>query len=233
MALLRHRRLVPELMDDPSLDAAQHRRALAALARLNAMSQADEPIWRAIAPLLAERPLTLLDVATGSADVPLRLALRARRVGLDLRIAGCDASPVAIESARSRADAAGLDAQFFTLDAIRGELPSEYDVITTSLFIHHLTEAEAGVLLAHMREAARALVVASDLRRTALGLALAGAAGYLVTRSHVVHADAVRSARAALTIEELRAVADAAGLTGADIQPTWPSRMCLTWRRPP
>lgn len=226
------RRLQPEVMDDPDLDPALHHHALRGLARLNAWSKAEVPIWRALEPHLRKRPLRLLDVATGSADVPLRLAMRARRADLDLSIAGCDLSDLAIQAARRRAEQASLDATFFTLDAIHEEIPHEYDLITCSLFIHHLTTGDAERLLRAMSRAAQHMVIVTDLRRTALGTALAALAGHLLTRSPVVRIDAVRSAQAALTISELRHVATGAGLPTARIEPIWPSRMRLVWNRP-
>jgi len=230
MTLLGPRRLATELMDDPSLDEREHRRALRALACLNALSRADRPVWTAILPLLRQTtPLHLLDIATGSADVPIRLAARARAAGFDLRIAGCDMSPVAIDAARRRAAAADVDAHFFVGDAIHHEVRAEADVVMSSLFMHHLPEPEIEVLLRRMAGLARSLVVVADLRRTALGLALAAAASRLSTRSHVVHKDAVLSARGALTIPEFGAIARDAGLDDARIVPTWPSRMRLTW----
>ena len=53
--------------------------------------------------------LRVLDVATGGGDVPIHLWSKARRAGLDLRIAGCDRNPSAVEFACRRA-AEGLQA---------------------------------------------------------------------------------------------------------------------------
>ena len=47
----------------------------------------------------------------------------------------------------------------------------------------------------------------------------------------VVHTDAPLSAKAALTINEMRDLAGAAGLNDAVLQRRWPCRFLLTWRR--
>lgn len=228
---MNERRLQPEVMDDPDLDEALHRGALRGLARLNAWSRADAPIWHVLSPLLRQRPLRLLDIATGSGDVPLRLATRARAAGFHLHVAGCDRSDLAIHTASRRATQLDIDADFFTLDVIHDDLPRDYDVITCSLFIHHLTEPQAEHVLRAMADSAHTIIV-TDLRRSTYGTCLAAIAGRLLTRSPVVHTDAVRSAHAALTISELRQVATAAGLEAADIEPIWPSRMRLLWQAP-
>lgn len=232
MNLVGSRRLEPELMDDPGLDDRRHRVALRALARLNVLSQAHEPVWQAIEPLLGDgRTLRLLDVATGSGDVPVRIGVMARKAGCSLEVAGCDKSPVAVGAAKERAAAAGVSARFFTCDVLGEPLERGHDVVTCSLFLHHLDEAGIVALLRSMGEAAGAMVVACDLRRTVRGLLLAAWASRLTTMSHIVHTDAVLSARAALTIEELRELAVRAGLEGAQVHRAWPSRMVLVWRR--
>src|SRR4051812_15962478 len=98
---LRARDRIPELMDDPAIDPAEHRRALAGLARLNRFSNSVGVLWPAISKLAKQlqRTVRVLDVATGSGDVPRKLLARARRAGVSLEVSGCDISPTAIEAA--------------------------------------------------------------------------------------------------------------------------------------
>jgi hypothetical protein len=46
-----------------------------------------------------------------------------------------------------------------------------------------------------------------------------------------VHYDALVSVRAAFTIEEARALAQSAGLAGAQFERAWPARWRLWWSR--
>jgi hypothetical protein len=68
------RRLQPELMDQPGLDPARHRQALRGLRRINFWSRSAGILWPALAGLAraAQRPLRVLDQATGGGDVPNR-----------------------------------------------------------------------------------------------------------------------------------------------------------------
>jgi hypothetical protein len=52
------------------------------------------------------------------------------------------------------------------------------------------------------------------------------------SRSRVFHHDGPVSVRAAYTPDELRALAQAAGLQGARVRRQAPWRMVLTWQRP-
>jgi hypothetical protein len=75
------------------------------------------------------------------------------------------------------------------------------------------------------------LVLVNDLRRGVYGFSLAYLASRVLTRCDVVHVDALRSVRAAFTPNELRQMANQAGLQGALINHRWPARMLLQWQR--
>ncbi len=230
---LHQRRRQPEVMDQAGLDADAHAAALTALVRINWWSGSAGILWPAIRELAASgRPLRVLDVATGAGDVPIRLRHQARRAGLDIHFAGCDVSPTALAYAGLRAERAGADVRFFQLDALHDPLPDDYDVLTSSLFLHHLDEGPAVELLRRMGAAARQLVLVNDLRRSPTGYALAWLGTRLLSRSWVAHIDGPRSVEGAFTIEEAMGLAQQAGLHDATIKRRWPCRFLLSWRRP-
>ena len=225
----------PEDIDDPALDTAQLQGALRGLERINLLSASAGMVWQPIRRLARELKtdrLRVLDIATGAGDVPLRLWHKARRSGLTLEIVGLDVSERAVEFATRRAETCGARIEFRKLDVFSESLPTGFDVVTCSLFLHHLDEATARQLLRRMAEAAERLVLVNDLRRQAWGMFLAHFAGNVLSRSPVVRVDAVRSVRAAFTLEEARALAAEAGLSGAIVSSRWPARYLLSWRRP-
>ncbi|MBK7403622.1 MAG: methyltransferase domain-containing protein [Phycisphaerales bacterium] len=224
--------LTPELMDDPALDPAEHGVALRGLARLNSLSRSDAILWPTIREAARARggALALLDIATGSGDVPTALAARARDAGITLTLAACDTSPTALAAAQSRASARGFGLETWVQDVIREPFPRKFDVSTCGLFLHHLAEAEAIAFLRNASEATDLLLV-SDLRRDPIGLGMAWAASRVVTRSRIVHVDSLKSVRAAYTPDEALRLAELAGLRGATVRTCWPRRMLLTWRR--
>jgi SAM-dependent methyltransferase len=221
-------------MDQPGLDADLHARALRGLGRINRLSGSAAILWPAIAALCTSHPgrtIRVLDLATGGGDVPIDLAIRAARNGLDLRIEGCDISPVAVEFAARGASRAGVTVSFFPLDALADPLPGDLDVVMCSLFLHHLADDEAARLLGKMAGAAHCKVLVNDLRRSRLGYWLACAGCRLLSRSPIVHRDGPASVRAAFTMAEARGLAERAGLDGVRVEPRWPRRFLLSWSR--
>jgi len=233
MALdLAQRRLDPEWMDDPALDAARHRAALRGLRRINMFSRSAASLWPTVRDTAARagRPIRLLDVACGSGDVTLALRRRALHAKLPVEVRGCDVSNTALSCAEQSAERRGLHATFTRCDVLREPLPGEYDLITCSLFLHHLTEADVVSLLSRMAASAPVLAV-NDLERSKPGLRAAQLGTRLLSRSPVVHVDGPMSVRAAFTVEELHRLAQQAGLGGAAIRRCFPMRMLMVWRR--
>ncbi len=221
----------PELMDQPGLDAGAHATALRGLRRINQLSRSAAIVWPALARLGARRggPTRVLDLATGGGDVPIALARRAAVSGLDIRIDGCDISPVAVEFARRNAEDAGVPTRFFRLNVLEEPIPDRYDAVTCSLFLHHLADDEAVGVLRKMAEATGELVLVNDLIRCRLGYGLAWAGCRLLSRSPIVRHDGPASVDAAFSLAEAEELARRAGLVGARLTRHWPFRFLLSW----
>lgn len=223
----------PELMDDPALARDAHVGALQALTTINLLSNCAGILWKPIRDLARQqRPLTLLDIASGAGDLPIRLWQRAKKAGIHLSVSGCDLSPVAIEHAKQRAKEQAADVRFFPIDILKESLPEQYDIVTCSLFLHHLDEPDAVELLRRMAAAARRLVLVNDLRRSQTGYLLACLVTRVLTRSPVARVDGPLSVRAAFTMDEARELARRAGLEDVSVERRWPCRLLLRWQPP-
>lgn len=227
------RNLKPEIMDQPDLAAADHRQALDGLRRINAWSGSARILWSPLHQLARElrRPIRMLDLACGGGDVAIRLAQRARSANLPLQILGMDVSNVAVRHASEAAAKAGVPCSFLRKNALVDELPQDFDVVACSLFLHHLSEADAICLLRKMSRAARHLVLVNDLVRSRLGWLLAKAGTLLLSRSPVVHVDGPRSVEGAFRIDEARDLARQAGMNDVTIAGRFPCRFLLSWRK--
>lgn len=232
---VRARRRRPEAMDDPALEREPHEAALRGLARINVLSRSVGVIWGSIVSMqraASAGPLRILDIATGGGDVPIGLWRRARSAGIDVEIVGVDVSETALDVARRHATRAGAAVEFRRLDALRDDWPTGFEVVTCSLFLHHLDEADAEAFLRKAKTAARKRVVVDDLDRSRVGLLLARVVPRFLSRSDVVHVDAARSVEGAFTYAEIDALASRAGLARVRIVRRFPCRWLLTWDAP-
>jgi len=220
----------PERMDDPHLAPVEHRRALLGLARINKLTRSAQlflPIIKELQAEVAPKPLRILDVATGSGDIPAALQQLVGRHAFPIQLSACDISPLAIEEAR----AAAPGVNFFVHDVLKDPLPGEYDLVICSLFLHHLEHAQQLHLLREMARVSVRGIALSDLVRSRLNYWLVWIAARLASRSHIVHEDGPLSVRAALTISEMQALALEAGLNNSTVKSCFPSRFLMIWKK--
>lgn len=216
--MTRDRRPAAELMDEPDVDPRELERALRDLRVVNRWfgggGAAVEAGMEALKGFAREGvAITVLDLCTGSADIPVALLGRARRSGLDLRIVATDLHPGAVRAARSRT-AAEPDIRVESADALDLPYPTgAFDLVMCHTALHHFDEAAAVRLLAGMRRVAARAVVVTDLRRGRLALASVALLAATLWRGHpVTRHDSVVSVRAAFTPQEALDLAHAAGL---------------------
>jgi len=219
-------------MDSPELDRVRHLGALDALARVNAVSLSAGRVWTEVLRLgrRGVTPVRVLDVACGGGDVLHAVARRAVKSGTSVELHGCDMSPTALDRARTHGgDALGVT--FHEIDVLQDPIPSGYDLLCSSLFLHHLSSESAAYLLRAMAAAAGRVVVIQDLRRTSLGYLLAWLGLTVLTRSDVARHDGLVSVGAAFTLGEAEALCREAGLEEVEVSRCWPQRFILRWER--
>jgi 2-polyprenyl-3-methyl-5-hydroxy-6-metoxy-1,4-benzoquinol methylase len=227
---LAQRLLKPELMDQAKISSDEHAHALSGLGRLNAVSLIGGQLWQEIVALTGVQRggrLRILDVACGGGDVALGLWKLATRRGVQLDVLGIDINPTACIHASRRCHRAGKAISFSCVDVIRDTLPSGFDVVLSSLFLHHLQWDQAINVLSKMGAAGTFLIV-SDLRRSVVGYTVAHVACRVMTRSRIVHYDGPQSVANAFTLPEMRELCKTAGLSGVRVRHTWPWRLMLT-----
>jgi ubiquinone/menaquinone biosynthesis C-methylase UbiE len=206
----------PELLDGPLDDPLSLRGNLRDLGRANQLTGGGALSRRAIEALApAAAALTVLDVGTGGADIPLALLAHAHKRRRTLAITAVDNRPEILEAARAiRPDldrVAGLE-----LDVADGRaLPypdASYDVAHASLVLHHLEPAEAVAFLRELARVSRVGVVVNDLSRRRITLIGAWLLSRTFTRNRYSRHDAPLSARRAYTLREAIGLLAEAGL---------------------
>lgn len=157
-------------------------------------------------------PVTILDVGSGGADIPIRLVRWARRRGRRFRVIAVDRDRRILEIARRRAREYP-EISFVQADALR--LPMKDNGVNatiSSLTLHHLEPDAAPRLLAEMARVARIGFVVNDLMRGRLAYALVWLVTRLFARSPMSRHDGPLSVLRAYTAREIRSLAARAGV---------------------
>jgi hypothetical protein len=215
-----------ELLDQPDHDEAELAQSLAHVAAVNRWLGGERALLRALAPRL--RPgLRVLDVGTGSGDLPIAVVRAARRRGLAIRLTAAELH------AQTRAIAARRCRDFPEIEVVSGDAlalgyPDDaFDVALFSLVMHHFEDDAARAAL---REAARVapVVIVNELHRTRANHAGARLlAGTLWRGNRITRHDGPLSVLRAYLPAELRALAAGAGLRVLELRRRWFYRIVL------
>jgi ubiquinone/menaquinone biosynthesis C-methylase UbiE len=220
---------VQEWLDEESHDPEALRRNLRDIRRINALLGWTALTVREVARHVratGARTFSLLDVASGSADVPLAIAHWATRVGIAARITATDISTQVVAIAREQtADMPGvLVEQQDALALPYGD--ASFDIALCTLALHHFAPDDAVLLLRNLARVGRHVLV-FDLARSPL--AYYGV--ILLTRALAMDAmtrhDAPASVRRGYIVNEVRALAARAGMQEATVWQRFPYRLVL------
>ena len=206
-----------ELLDGPLDDPVALTGNLRDLRRINRYLGGVDLSAAAIDALAAHLgAVTLLDVGTGGADIPLALIERARARDRRLVVVALDSRPEVLAAAVLATPALATEAGLELHVGDGRRLPyadRSFDVAHASLLLHHLTPDEATAVLAEMARVARLGVVVNDLDRGRLGLVGAWLIGHLLTGNRYTRHDSILSVRRSYHPAEVAAMLRSAGLT--------------------
>ncbi len=220
-----------ELLDAPA-PLSEIEANLRELARLNRVFGGTWLVLTHVARLLertpSDQPLTVLDVGTGGADLPVALVRWARLCGRPIRVLALDRSGDILTIAR-RLVSSYPEILFVRGDGLRLPLRTGgIDVALASLTLHHLEPSEAPVLLSELHRVARLGFVVNDLIRSRSAYCLVWLATRLFTRSRMIRHDGPLSVRRAYAPAEIVELARRAGLTRIQVfRYPWLSRLAV------
>jgi SAM-dependent methyltransferase len=211
----------PELMDRPQPVTAELASDLRNLRKLNRYFGSYRLIEHFLRRWIQPRDqMRILDLATGSGDIPRLIVDYARSTGADVTVKAVDQQPSTLEIARSLSGDYP-EIEFFEGDVLsfgcsRGALSPRrddgtYDIVLCSLALHHFEEEAAVELLRRCRHLSRRYILVSDLRRGLLATIGVYLLTALIFREPMTRTDARLSAERAFSFREFRSLAKSAG----------------------
>jgi 2-polyprenyl-3-methyl-5-hydroxy-6-metoxy-1,4-benzoquinol methylase len=231
MFLLPERRRGPEMIDLPaeSYSQSEYAGSLADIRKVNHFLGDNRATLKFFSDLVsgitvsAERPIRVLDIATGSADIPVAIVKWARRQGIKVKVTAVDNNPLAIR------EAAAFTQEYpeITLAVADGfSLPFEdvsFDIVLCAKTLHHFSEEDTVRLLKELGRVAAIGYMIMDIRRSWVAWLLIAILTRIFSRNKLTRYDGPLSVLRSYTVTELGALADKAGLAGRRIvrKPFW------------
>jgi ubiquinone/menaquinone biosynthesis C-methylase UbiE len=210
----------PELLDEHDAPREDMERSLRDLRRFNRFYGGIGVYRRLLRRMANHSPLSILDVATGTADCIERETETPLRVGLDFKIDHLLYMREGSAVRRVVGDALHLP---FRNNA--------FEIVTSSHFFHHLTPDQNEEMLLEGLRVARRGVIVNDTRRHYVPFAFVKLLGWLRMTGRITRSDAPASVLRGYTPEEVGEIAFRVSAKRVDVVRAWPFRFgLLLWK---
>lgn len=235
--MLPRRTLTPEFMDDPNADRAELAQSLRFIRMVNArLGGRAAALWhfkRWAGDWPSNAAIRILDIGTGSADIPLAIAKWAERNHHRVQITAVDLHPLTVSLAREFIGARN-DIQIVQADALKlmdHFQSGEFDYAHAGMFLHHLPDIDVMTVLRIMDRLTKRGLIWNDLVRGWPGRV--GVQLLTLGTPKMVRHDGVVSVHAAFTRAEAIELAQRAGLGKIQYRKHLLHRFTLVSSKPP
>ncbi len=220
-----------EEMDDLSLPKEKLIEVLVDLNKLNTLSCAAYFIAKTIKRIIPNTPnsFTLLDIGCGGGDILFKIVDCLRQSGLNVNAIGVDMNPLAIEYAKTKLSNSPIE--FIVADAVTALRELKYDLVCSSLFLHHLEVDSIVEIFSLIKEKASIGFVMSDLERKRFVYFLTYAVTKIISRSTIIHEDGLKSVKAAFTKSEFVKLFQQVGFDNYQINQIFPCNLLMSWQK--
>lgn len=174
---------------------------------------------------LFQKPIAVLEIGCGGGDNLRVMKTWATKKKIALTLTGVDINPSCIAFAGSQSNNAGI--RFICSDY--KEISQQHDVIFSSLFCHHFTDAELVPMLQWMRRHARLGFFINDLHRHPLAYHSIKFLTRLFSKSYLVKADAPLSVKRGFKKQDWQQLFQKAMLTNYAIRWQWAFRWLVIY----
>jgi len=232
MINLSNRSYTKELLDGDDIPFADIRQNMQELNTINKYLGGHTITTHAVKAMTAGRqsskPLSICEIGCGGGDNLQAIALYCKQKNIPVHFTGIDIKEDCIAFARQQYP--GLQARWITSDYRLVNFGTEKpDIIFSSLFCHHFTEAELVPMLQWMQQNTTQGFFINDLHRHPFAYYSIRLITALFSRSYLVKNDGPLSVARGFTTKEWQHIFAAAGITGVSIQWKWAFRHLIMY----
>ena len=178
-----------------------------------------------------DRPFTVLDAATGSADQPVALVRLARRLGVPIQITAIDINSKMLKMAKDEI-CEYPEIRLVQCDVLALPFKDEgFDLAVNNLSLHHFTWDNAVAILKSIYKSARLGFLVNDLHRSRIAHAVIFLLTRIFTRNRLTRYDAPVSVMNAFTPSEFRELAIQAKIYPFEIHRHFPYRIAFLGKK--
>jgi ubiquinone/menaquinone biosynthesis C-methylase UbiE len=230
-ARFRQRSLEPENLDKGTYTAEEYEGCLVELRRVNKWLGDSSALRDSLLKEIEQRDLrsfSVLDVGAGSGELLRVAADWARETDRKAWLVGLELNA---RSARSILDESREFSEICSVQANGFQLPfrdQAFDFVIQSLTLHHFDDEGAVRILREIARVAARGIFVIDLHRSPVAYFFYTTIGHLFLHNRLLHEDGALSILKSWKAEELRALANKAGLMDIQIEKHFPSRLILS-----
>ena len=223
-----------EWMDEPC-DYSEFRDCLRDLEKVNRVVGAYRPTLKWLEQFASpgREPLRIVDVGCGGGDMLRQIEAWAAKRGIAVQLTGIDLNPYAARAAREFTNH-GSSIQWVTGDAFSYNPAAPVSIVLSSLFTHHLADAEIVRFLMWMERVAEHGWFINDLHRKKNPYHGFAALAWMMRWHRFVRHDGPVSIRRSFLCEDWEGYCASAGLRREDvrIEEVRPARLCVARMKP-
>ncbi len=219
----------PEIIDDPATSDEEYSSTFRDLARINRFLGGRMAVESALKPLLkaaearkvsSAEPIRILDIGTGSGDIPRYITVAAARgrfgptAAGKVQITATDANAKVLDLARRLTPVAQYPS-ITVEEADALALPfadGAFDIALCSLTLHHFSPEDCARILREMNRVTTVGLIINDLIRSRLAASLVALWARITFADRLTRHDGPTSVLRAYVLEEYAEIARAAGL---------------------
>ena len=177
------------------------------------------------------RPFTVLDAATGSADQPVALVKLARGLGVPIQITAIDINSKMLKMAKDEI-CQYPEIRLVQCDVLALPFKDDgFDLAVNNLSLHHFTSDNAVEILKSIYKSARLGFLVNDLHRSRIAHAVIFLLTRIFTRNRLTRYDAPVSVMNAFTPSEFRELAIRAKIYPFEIHRHFPYRIAFLGKK--